>query len=650
MRRSGFMELAEDGADHGDAFEPNVGIARTKSCRGPRASTADMASDRDAARRDQQPRDDDEVNSTPTPRARAASAASTGTQIYTPINNVAFASTINEYDSETRQSFTPPLEDIQLRPMSPEPYSSPSDNLRSFPLPPAVPEKDPPKKKQHKSVFLNNSNSNNKNNNAEPARPGTSHDTNDVSIISTSTSFSSGRNTTSRLDWVHTAATAAADTLSAIKPPNGIVFLRSPPPTPEPMSPTNNNTNATTTTIGDRSPRVHSVRSTIRPSTANGTLRADLGSIRRGPTIRHYRFPARPSMTTTEACFVPAGDASETWEVGCWRAGVLVSMCMLQLSVVSTVASATICITSPRRPDTSPLIWTTVSGAFTASLVVLFYISVRNYRRITRKNAGAESWIEMQHRSRRALPPRPGTAAGERASDNAAAMENWRAFASDEERLRRYVEGLEHRVAALKEAQVVAGAGASEERGDPQVRSDVFVRRDAAADGGVGGNRKSTAPTERTTADFDIGGDDDSDDDDDDNDDHGGRTDGSLTPKAGDINRGLSVSRRNLLGSQGNMSEPESHNHDQDAMPVSDTKASILTELCAAVTEPYSPLSRASSGMSPQVKIDDEENLSGSVNSKSRDKLRAVLKPAKALRRRETLCPADATNGAAQNV
>ncbi|KAK3331877.1 hypothetical protein B0T19DRAFT_87856 [Cercophora scortea] len=647
MYRSGFMELAEDGADHDDAFEPNVGSARTNSSRGPRASTVDMASG--PSYRDQQLRDEGDVHSTPTPRARTASAVSTGTQIYTPINDVAFASTINDYDSDSRQSSTSPLEDIPLRPMSPEPYSGPSGNLTSFPLPPAVPEKDSPKRKQHKSVLL--SNSNGKNKNADTARPAMSHDTHDVSIISTSTSFSSGQNTTSRMDWVHAAAAAAADTLSAIKPPNGIVFLRSPPPTPEPLPPAkNSNSNATTTTTGGRFSRAHSIRSTIRPSTANGTLRPDLGSIRRGPTIRHYRFPTLPSMTTTEACFVPAGDASETWQVGCWRTGVLVSMCMLQLSIMSTVASATVCITSPRRPETGSLIWTTVSAAFTASLAVLFYISVRNYRRITRKNAGAESWIEMHHRSRRALPPRPGTAAGERASDNAAAMENWRAFASDEERLRRYVEGLEHRVAALKEAQVVANVG-GDQRGDSQVRSDVFVRRDALADEGVGGNCKSPVPaSERTTADFDIGGSDDDDEDDDDG--HDGHTDGSVTPKARDLNRGLSVSRRNLLGSQGNMSEPDSHDPDQDAVPVSDTKASILTELCAAVTEPYSPLSRASSGMSPQVKIDDEETLSGSVNSKSRDKLCSVLKPAKALRKRETArtVVAGATNGAAQNV
>jgi hypothetical protein len=78
---------------------------------------------------------------------------------------------------------------------------------------------------------------------------------------------------------------------------------------------------------------------------------------------------------------------------------------------------------------------------------------------------------------------------------------------------------------------------------------------------------------------------------------------GDNTPKAKKLNASSSMSHRQLLQPEPSLAGSETWQGSDKSgrIPRSDTKASILTELCEAVTEGYSPLSEQMPRGSPQV-------------------------------------------------
>jgi hypothetical protein len=251
------------------------------------------------------------------------------------------------------------------------------------------------------------------------------------------------------------------------------------------------------------------------------------------------------------------------------RKMMFASAVLLELSILNVVASVTAVTASHIEhgyAGTGVVAWAVVSGVFVLTFGALLGVTFLQYRKMNKDLVSGENWIEMHLRSR-PLPPRPQSE--DRKQDNGE-TEAWQKFVQDHTQLRRYVEFLESRIGVLEEGR--PNIGKQNDGPDTDMAGVASGPTYGAMDNAISQSSSTNA---------DVGG--------------GG---GDNTPKAKKLNVGGSLSRRQLLQSEDSVTEPESwQGSDGNAtIPQSDTKASILTELCEAVTEGYSPLSGALPG------------------------------------------------------
>lgn len=292
-----------------------------------------------------------------------------------------------------------------------------------------------------------------------------------------------------------------------------------------------------------------------RSTTAQNTP-VGLGSLRRGPRLRHSRLPPSPSSAATHPWNLPKSTRELWGAVGRLRGTMIVSALLFELSMLSFASSITVVAMTGREheyPSAGIVAWAVLSGVLVVVLPVSFWLSILQYRKTTKRLLSGENWIEM-HRRSRPLPPRPSSD-GNQQQDNSVTEEAWQKFAQDHEQLRRYVEFLENRIGVLEE-------------GRQRTRQTTDPGDDAAAD------RDGEHPNGNST------------------------TNGIPKSAALDVDR--SLSRRKLLQPEAE-GEPEPGPNRATTIPGSSTKASILTELCEAVTEGYSPLSEQSSPIAAQT-------------------------------------------------
>jgi hypothetical protein len=179
---------------------------------------------------------------------------------------------------------------------------------------------------------------------------------------------------------------------------------------------------------------------------------------------------------------------------------------------------------------------------------ILFCIILRsnnNHHKNTRE--GDEEWIELTHRQQRALPAHqetgPATQSIKQREDAA-----WDKFAEDPMQVRRYVEGLENQLATSSTLAAVGYSPGKVEVSPPPARTS----------GSISGGLKLNRPKSI-------------------------KAKGNMPMQR--LPRESSTQSLLQASAVGNNSNPFT-----GPMPQSSTKGSILTELCAAVTEPYSPL------------------------------------------------------------
>ncbi len=297
-----------------------------------------------------------------------------------------------------------------------------------------------------------------------------------------------------------------------------------------------------------------------RATTIQGDF-SGLDSLRRGPRLRHNLLPLSPSMAAKAGRKVPESTKKLWTAVGRWRKVMVASSVLLELSIFSFISSITAVVVShgERGPPGAGLVaWAIVSSVFTLAFAVLLTTALLQYRKMNKDLVSGEDWIEMHHLSR-PLPPRPQ--GEERKQDNGAA-EAWQNFARNHEQLRRYVEFLESRIGVLEEG-----------------RSNENQRNEELSAGAFRASNNTAANTENVIGQRSGGN------------NIRQEADGK-TPKAKKVSVGGSMSRRQLLQPEESVTEAESWqgSDGNGTIPKSDTKASILTELCEAVTEGYSPL------------------------------------------------------------
>ncbi|KAH6842594.1 hypothetical protein B0I37DRAFT_393115 [Chaetomium sp. MPI-CAGE-AT-0009] len=307
-----------------------------------------------------------------------------------------------------------------------------------------------------------------------------------------------------------------------------------------------------------------------RPTTMQSEV-PDLESLRLGPRLRHSRLPLSPSMATNAGRSVPRS-TKELWiDLARLRKAMLAAAVFLELSILNLVASVT-AVTADHiehgYAGIGLVVWAVMSGILVLTFGALLGVTFLQHRRMNKDLISGENWIEMHLRSR-PLPPRPQ---GEDRKQDSGATEAWQKFVQDHAQLRRYVEFLESRIGVLEEGQPNTGEH------DDSPNTDM-----AGVGGGPAPGNMENAVGQPSGTNADSGA-------------------GDNTPKANKLTVGGSLSRRQLLQSEDSVTEPESwQSSDGNAtIPKSDTKASILTELCEAVTEGYSPLAEMLPG-SPQT-------------------------------------------------
>ncbi len=293
-----------------------------------------------------------------------------------------------------------------------------------------------------------------------------------------------------------------------------------------------------------------------RATTIQGDF-SGLESLRRGPRLRHNLLPLSPSMAAKAGRKVPESTKKLWTAVGRWRKMMAAAGVLLELSIFSFISSITAVVVSHAErgpPGVGLVAWAIVSSVFTLAFAVLLTTALLQYRKMNKVLVSGEDWIEMHHLSR-PLPPRPQ--GEERKQDNGAA-EAWQNFARNHEQLRRYVEFLESRIGVLEE-----GRSNTNQRNEELSADALGVGNNTSANIG----QRSGGNNVRQEAD-------------------------GKTPKAKKVNVGGSMSRRQLLQPEEPVTEAESWqgSDGNGTIPKSDTKASILTELCEAVAEGYSPL------------------------------------------------------------
>ncbi len=292
----------------------------------------------------------------------------------------------------------------------------------------------------------------------------------------------------------------------------------------------------------------------------------DLESLRRGPRLRHNRLPPSPSMAVKAGRGIPESTKQLWTGVGRSRKMMIASAVLLELSVLGFVSSVTAVIVSQAErghPGTGLVAWAAVSSVLVVASGGMLVMAFLQHRNTNKELVSGENWIEMHLRSR-PLPPRPR---GDQRQHDNGATEAWQKFAVDHEQLRHYVEFLEGRIGVLEEGR----SNANQDQQDDGPNAGVLR---------IDRNNNTAASTENNSI---------------------GQPSGSnsarkqmddTTPKAKKQNVGGSLSRRQLLEPDESAAEPDSWQESErdGTLPKSDTKASILTELCEAVTEGYSPL------------------------------------------------------------
>ncbi|EAQ84710.1 predicted protein [Chaetomium globosum CBS 148.51] len=302
-----------------------------------------------------------------------------------------------------------------------------------------------------------------------------------------------------------------------------------------------------------------------RPTTIQSEV-PDLESLRLGPRLRHSRLPLSPSMATNAGRSVPRSTKKLWSALARSRRMMFASAVLLELCILNVVASVTAVTASYIEHGYAGIgvvAWAAVSGVFALTFGALLGATFLQYRKMNKDLVSGENWIEMHLRSR-PLPPRPQSK--DRRQDNGA-TEAWQKFVQDHTQLRRYVEFLESRIGVLEEGRPNIG---EQNNGGTNTAGVVSGPTYGTMENAIG---------QSNGIDADAG------------------ASGDNTPKEKKLNVGGSLSRRQLLQSEDSVTEPESwQGSDGNAtISKSDTKASILTELCEAVTEGYSPLS----GMPP---------------------------------------------------
>jgi hypothetical protein len=268
----------------------------------------------------------------------------------------------------------------------------------------------------------------------------------------------------------------------------------------------------------------------------------------------------------------------ELWGVlGRLRKMMLASAILLELCILSLVSSVTAVIVTHIEQgyaDVGLVAWAAVSGALVLTFAGLLGIGFLQHRKMSKDLVSGENWIEMHLRSR-PLPPRPQS---EQRNQDSGATEAWQKFVQDHTQLRRYVEFLESRIGVLEEGRQTTDQQNNGPKADPTGTGD------SAASNNINNEENICAPSQP----HDV---------------HG-------PPKETTVLRGSS-SRRQLLQPEGSVAESKSWGDcsTKGVIPSSDTKTSILTELCEAVTQGYSPLSeqmRGGSSPFPQSPNNDD--------------------------------------------
>ncbi|KAL2265940.1 hypothetical protein VTJ83DRAFT_5292 [Remersonia thermophila] len=194
----------------------------------------------------------------------------------------------------------------------------------------------------------------------------------------------------------------------------------------------------------------------MRPVAAHEDI--ELANLRRGPTVRHAPLPASSNAALNAG--LPVSESTACLWTGIDRSRKLmeVSRVLLLLAVLSLVASVTAMSvkTADGKPTTHGFIaWAIVSGVLLVTFAGLLVLGAWQRRESTRNAVSREAWIGENVRSR-PLPKPPGSAtATEQKTNNphdaSTSDEAWNKAAADHERLRRYVELLETRIAALED-------------------------------------------------------------------------------------------------------------------------------------------------------------------------------------------------------
>lgn len=363
--------------------------------------------------------------------------------------------------------------------------------------------------------------------------------------------------------------------------PGGIVILRPAGPEDSEDAP-----------VAAGNTSLHSHRPTTLQSEA-----PDIESLRLGPRIRHNRLPPSPSTAINAGRSVPS-DTRRLWTtLGRSRKVIFISAVFLELSILNEVASVT-AVTANQiehgRAAVGLVAWAIVSAVLVLTCAMLTTFLLIRHRKLNKDLVSGESWIEMHLRSR-PLPPRPQAEQAEQAveqrkQDNGV-TEAWQKFTQDHEQLRRYVEFLESRIGVLEEGRPNQRQG----EGASSLGVSIGLSRHATAPSLVhltsaGKTARNTTPKGFTTPKFNTTGGSISrrlllQPDDSVADRESWRGSGSDGDGSKNNNRINSSNTCHGNGHSGHSTMPSA------AIPKSDTKTSILTDLCEAVTEGYSPLS-----------------------------------------------------------
>ncbi|KAK4245216.1 hypothetical protein C7999DRAFT_43242 [Corynascus novoguineensis] len=319
-----------------------------------------------------------------------------------------------------------------------------------------------------------------------------------------------------------------------------------------------------------------------RPTTLQSEA-PDLKSLRLGPRLRHSRLPMSPSLVLNAGRGVPEGTKKLWIAVGQSRKLMLASAVFLEFSILNVVASITAVTASHIEHGHAAIrlaVWAAVSGVFVLTSGALLGVALLRYRKTNEDLVSGEGWIEMHLRSR-PLPPRPQRE--ERNQENGA-TKAWKKFSQDRDQLRRYVEFLESRIGVLEEG-----------------RQDVGQQQHERSYTHINGGVNDASACDKIDMDQDLSS-------------HTANSDGSTgnrTLRPTKLDLGGSLSRRRLLQPDSSTTElvTSEAGDVKSTIPESDTKASILTELCEAVTEGYSPLSEQYPEPTPAAVHRRPENL-----------------------------------------